>query len=165
MPALTINKTSANATFPTPSRAVRPPIWLMPLMAISAATIFFCGQSNAKTIAIQSTASNVLTITDTGKQTNGSSSLESKYDQLGRQKLAEMTAFARHNEDCGAVPPKWSVAFMVLIMMNPPLEAQVEAQEKTLLALRRRVGRRAWCALYRVDMHEAYLVYRYATGQ
>ena len=163
MPAITINKTSANASSPHPRRAAQP--LLTPLMAISAATILFCGQSSAKTLAIQQITSNALTTNDPGERADGSSSTAGRYDQLGIQKLAEMAAFARHNEDCSAVPPKWSIAFMVLLISHPPTEAQVEAKEKTLLALRRRIGREAWCALYSVNMHEAYLVYRYATGQ
>lgn len=165
VPTIIINTKSAKASFRHSRRAVRPFIWLTPLMAISAATIFFCGQSNAKTFAIQQITSNAFTINGPGERADGSSSTAGRYDHLGMQKLAEMAAFARHNEDCGTVPRKWSIAFIVLIMTNPPREAQVEAQEKKLLALRRRVGRRIWCALYRVNMHEAYLVYRYATRQ
>jgi hypothetical protein len=88
-----------------------------------------------------------------------------KYDQLGMEKLAEMTAFACHNEECPAVPREWSAAFVILLLAYPPAVPQVEFEEKKLLALRRKIGKQKWCALYRVEMNEAYLVYRFMTRQ
>lgn len=79
------------------------------------------------------------------------------------EKLAEMTALARHSEGCPEIPREWSAAFIVLSMAKPPVEEQVEAQERKMLALKDRIGEARWCLLYSVEMKEAYLVYQYVT--
>lgn len=85
--------------------------------------------------------------------------------QLGMEKLAEMTAMFRHNDDCPVVPPAWSSAFIVLMMTHTPSEAQIETKERETLALRDRIGPQKWCLLYRVEMQEAYSIYRFMTHQ
>ena len=87
------------------------------------------------------------------------------YERLGMQKLAEMTALARHNEGCPDVPPEWSAAFIILLMANPPTEEQVEAKEREMLALRAKIGEAKWCLLHSVEMKEAYLIYEFVTHQ
>jgi hypothetical protein len=81
------------------------------------------------------------------------------------QKLAEMTALARHNEGCLDVPPEWSAAFIILLMANPPSEQQVEVKEREMLALRAKIGEANWCLLHSVEMKEAYLIYEFVTHQ
>ena len=85
--------------------------------------------------------------------------------QLGMEKLAEMTAMSRHNDHCPSVPPAWSSAFIVLMMTHTPSEAQVEAKERETLALRNKIGKHKWCLLYRVEMQEAFSIYRFMTHQ
>jgi hypothetical protein len=85
---------------------------------------------------------------------------DAELDRLGMQKLAEMTAMARHNEICPEVPHEWSAAFIILLMKNPPAEEEVEAQEHNMLALRNRIGKAKWCDLYSVEMQEAYLIFQ-----
>lgn len=80
-------------------------------------------------------------------------------------KLAEMTALARHNEECPDIPQEWSAAFIVLLMASPPSEEQVEAKEREMLALRAKIGKAKWCLLYGVEMKEAYLIYEFVTHQ
>lgn len=87
------------------------------------------------------------------------------YEKLGMQKLAEMTALARHNEGCLDVPPEWSAAFIILLMANPPSEQQVEVKEREMLALRAKIGEANWCLLHSVEMKEAYLIYEFVTHQ
>lgn len=89
-------------------------------------------------------------------------------DQLaeaGKNKLAEITALVRHNENCPDVPRSWAAAFAILLMITPPTEEQVEAQEKQVLALRRRIGQAKWCQLYAAEMEQAYLAYTLAAGR
>jgi hypothetical protein len=78
------------------------------------------------------------------------------------EKLAEIAAMARHNEKCPDVPRQWAIAYLILLVMAPPREDQVEAQERKTLALRREIGMTRWCQLYSVEMEEAYLIYQYA---
>ena len=82
--------------------------------------------------------------------------------QLGMEKMAEMTAMFRHNDDCPSVPPAWSSAFVMLMMTHPPSEAQVEAKERETLALRDKIGKPKWCQLYAVEMQEAYTIFQFA---
>jgi hypothetical protein len=90
---------------------------------------------------------------------------DDNYERLGMEKLAEMTALARHNEGCPDVPPEWSAAFIILLMASPPSEEQVEAKEREMLALRTKIGEAKWCLLHSVEMKEAYLVYEFVTHQ
>ena len=86
-------------------------------------------------------------------------------DQQGTTKLAEITAFFRHSESCPQAPEEWSDAFTMLLMMSTPSEQQVEEQEKKALALRDKLGQAKWCQLYALEMQEAFVVYRLATGR
>ena len=90
----------------------------------------------------------------------------SEADELNRgatNKIAEMTALVRHSEACPEVPRPWAIAYLMLLMMAPPMEEQVEAQERKMLSLRDKVGTAEWCQLYTAEMEEAYLIYRQAT--
>lgn len=85
-------------------------------------------------------------------------------NKLGMEKIAEMTALARHSEICAEVPREWSAAFIVLLIAAPPTEEQVEAQERKILALAETIGPAKWCQLYAVEMQEAFLVYKSITN-
>jgi hypothetical protein len=50
-----------------------------------------------------------------------------------------------------------------LPLIAPPSEAQVQAQEQKMLALRRQIGTARWCQLYSAEMAEAYLIYKQST--
>ena len=165
MPLISLKQESANARDPTHNYAMHQLRRLTIVAAASIVSTLFYAQSNAKPIVIAPIASHPSVSYSAKRSARVLRTSDDKYDQLGMEKLAEMSAFARHNEDCDAVPREWSIAFIVLVMTNPPPEAQVETEEKKILALRRKIGKRVWCALYRVDMQEAYLVYRFATGQ
>jgi hypothetical protein len=80
-----------------------------------------------------------------------------------RDKIAEMTALARHNERCPAVPREWAAAYLILLTMAPPTEEQVIAKEREMLALSGKLGNKKWCQLYSVEMEQAYIIYRLAT--
>lgn len=84
-------------------------------------------------------------------------------NQSGIKKLAEMTALVRHSESCPPVPREWSMAYLMLLMMAPPMEEQVMELEHKMLALRSKIGTARWCQLYSVEMEEAYLIIRQAT--
>jgi hypothetical protein len=79
------------------------------------------------------------------------------------QKLAEITAMARHNEKCPDVPTQWAAAYLALLMAAPPTEEQVTTEERKTLALRREIGIVKWCQLYTVEMQQAFLIYQYIT--
>lgn len=83
-------------------------------------------------------------------------------NQSGINKLAEMTALVRHSEACPVVPSEWSAAYLMLLMMAPPMEEEVEEMEHKMLALRAEIGTARWCRLYSVEMEEAYLVMKQA---
>lgn len=83
--------------------------------------------------------------------------------RLATNKLAEMTALVRHSEACPQVPREWTIAYLLLLMMAPPTEAQVDEQEREMLALRDKIGSARWCQLYSAEMKEAYLIYQQAT--
>jgi hypothetical protein len=80
-----------------------------------------------------------------------------------RDKIAEMTALARHNEHCPAVPRLWATAYLMLLMTTPPTEEQVVAKEREMLALSGKLGNKKWCELYSMEMEQAYIIYRLAT--
>lgn len=80
-----------------------------------------------------------------------------------REKIAEMTALARHNERCAEVPRQWSIAYLMLLMTTPPTEEQVVAKEREMLALSGKLGNKKWCELYSMEMEQAYIIYRLAT--
>lgn len=80
-----------------------------------------------------------------------------------RDKIAEMTSLARHNEHCPAVPREWAAAYLILLTMTPPTEEQVIAKEREMLALSGKLGNKRWCQLYSVEMEQAYIIYRLAT--
>jgi hypothetical protein len=84
-------------------------------------------------------------------------------NQLGIEKIAEMTALVRHSEACPPVPREWSMGYLMLLMIAPPAEEQVVALEHKMLALRRDIGTVRWCQLYSVEMEEAYLIIKQAT--
>lgn len=85
-----------------------------------------------------------------------------QHTESNNTKLAEIAAMARHNEKCPDVPRQWAVAYLILLVMAPPAEDQVETQKRKTLALRREIGMTRWCQLYSVEMEEAYLIYQYA---
>jgi hypothetical protein len=91
-------------------------------------------------------------------QSQSSMPSDADLDQLGMQKLAEMTAMSRHSESCPHVPDEWSASFLILLMKNTPPEDQVEAQERKVLALRDKIGNTRWCDLFSVEMQEAYII-------
>lgn len=80
-----------------------------------------------------------------------------------RDKIAEMTALARHNEHCPAVPRLWATSYLMLLMMAPPTEEQVVAKEREMLAITGKLGNKKWCQLYSAEMEQAYIIYRLAT--
>lgn len=80
-----------------------------------------------------------------------------------RDKIAEMTALARHNERCPAAPREWAASYLILLTMAPPTEEQVIAKEREMLALSGKLGNKKWCQLYSVEMEQAYIIYRLAT--
>jgi hypothetical protein len=80
-----------------------------------------------------------------------------------RDKIAEMTALARHNERCAEVPRQWSIAYLMLLMTTPPTEEQVVAKEREMLTLSGKLGNKKWCELYSMEMEQAYIIYRLAT--
>jgi hypothetical protein len=86
-------------------------------------------------------------------------------DQLGREKLAEMTAVSRHSEMCAEVPKDRVAAFVTLMLTMAPTEEEVQTQEKKMLALRDTIGEIRWCQLHSVEMEEAYQIYRILTGK
>ena len=165
MPTNSANAKSANTSHSSLRRTSRAPKRLALALAVYAASISVWGHSNAKATSIPPTSPNPLTISSARRHAGALLISDNNYDRLGMQKLAEMAAVARHNEGCPAAPRAWSIAFIVLVMTNPPPEAQVEIEEKKMLALRRKIGRKRWCALYRVEMHEADLIYRLTTGR
>lgn len=83
-------------------------------------------------------------------------------NQAGINKLAEMTALVRHSEPCPPIPREWSMAFLMLLMMAPPMEEKVVEQEHKMLALRTKIGIARWCQLYSVEMWQAYLIIKQA---
>jgi hypothetical protein len=86
---------------------------------------------------------------------------DSNADDLNRQgtnKIAEMTALVRHSDPCPQVPREWSVAYLMLLIMAPPMEEQVKEMEHKMLALRDKIGLARWCQLYSVEMWQAYLI-------
>lgn len=79
------------------------------------------------------------------------------------EKLAEIAAMARHNEQCLDIPRQWAAAYLTLLMAGPPSEEQVVKEERKTLALRKEIGIVKWCQLYSVEMEQAYLIYQYIT--
>jgi hypothetical protein len=77
------------------------------------------------------------------------------------EKLAEMAAMARHNENCPDIPRQWAAAYLTLLVTTPPTEEQVVIEERKTLALRREIGIVRWCQLYSVEMEQAFLIYQY----
>ena len=55
------------------------------------------------------------------------------------------------------------MAYLMLLMMAPPMEEQVVELEHKMLALRSKIGIARWCQLYSVEMEEAYLIIKQAT--
>jgi len=84
-----------------------------------------------------------LTLTLTGADKSHADEL----NRLGTNKLVEMTALVRHSKACPEVPRPWAAAYVMLLMMAPPMEEQVEAQERKMLALRDKIGSARWCQL------------------
>jgi hypothetical protein len=99
-----------------------------------------------------------LTIALTLTTLTASDSAADELNRQGKYKIAEMTALVRHSEPCPQVPRKWSVAYLMLLMMAPPVEEQVVELEHKMLALRAKIGTAKWCLLYSVEMEEAYLI-------
>jgi len=69
-------------------------------------------------------------------------------EKLAKEKIAEITAMARHGDTCAKPPTEWSTAFLVLAMVHIPTEEQVTDQERKTLALRAEIGLERWCGLY-----------------
>jgi len=77
---------------------------------------------------------------------------------LATNKLAEMVALFRHHEGCPESPRDWSIALITLESVNQLSKDQIAAKEGEMLALRSKIGDDKWCALYAIEMKEAYII-------
>ena len=93
-----------------------------------------------------------------------SAAKRARLDAMGRAHLAEMMAFVRDGPDqCGeaAVPQMWPFAVLALYSATgekAPLEDEIAAKQNELAAVKTKMGVAKWCALYYIEMKEAYTI-------